>query len=274
MFSKKLTAVLVAVGVVASTSALFNEINIKGAFAETIKQNVVYTKNDTSAVSKDNITVTGAEKEAYKNMSLETLKKYFNLSVEENENFQYHAEIFNEKIMVESDQGQIELLKDLYENKKISKEEYDTQIADNKELSNLEKEQLAQLKHGMIVTGWVPKEGYGHNNYFVDFNENTKEVENAEVSEGDPTKKTEDAILKISEDQLKNTAEDFMKKNKLGNIEKPKCILVKGYTLFYQDENDSTKKVKIGIDAYTGKVSSFSINAYAEWDYNQAIKAK
>ena len=53
MFSKKLTAVLVAVGVVASTSALFNEINIKGAFADTVKQNVVYTKEDTSTVSKD-----------------------------------------------------------------------------------------------------------------------------------------------------------------------------------------------------------------------------
>lgn len=274
MYSKKITAALVAVGVVASTIALFNEINIKDAFADTVKQDVVYTKNDTSAVSKDNITVTDAEKEAYKSKSLETLKKYFNISVEENENFEYHAEISNEKTSVESNNQDVKDIKDLYDNKKISKEEYDEQIAERISLSNFQKEKFAQLKHGLIVTGWIPKEGHGYNNYFIDFNENTKEIENVEVNEGDPTKKGETFLLKISEDQLKNTAEDFLKKNKLGNIEKPKCILVKGYNLFYQDENDSTKKVMIGIDGYTGKVSSFSINAYADWDYNRAIAKK
>lgn len=72
MFSKKLSAVLVAVGVLSSTSALFNEINIKGAFADTIKQNVVYTKNDASAVSKDDVKVTGADDKSckYKNFYL------------------------------------------------------------------------------------------------------------------------------------------------------------------------------------------------------------
>jgi|GEM_PF-2128973 len=274
MFSKKLTAVLVAVGVVASTSAIFNEINIKGAFADTIKQNVVYTKNDTSAVSKDDSTVTSAEKEAYKKKSLDTLKKYFNISVEESENFTFEADILNEKTMVEQEQGLLKDTKDLYDNKKISKDEYDQRMAEYKEVYNYMKEQLAQTKHGMVDTGWIPTDGYGYKNYFVNFNENTKEIEDVEVSEGDPTKETEDALLKISEDQLKNTAEDFLKKNKLGDIEKPKCILVKGTNLFYQDENDSTKKVKIGIDAYTGKVSSFSVNAYAEWKYNEAINAK
>lgn len=272
MYSKKLTAALVAVGVVASTIALFNEINIKDAFADTVKQDVVYTKNDTSAVSKDNITVTDAEKEAYKNKSLETLKKYFNISVEENENFEYHAEISNEKTSVESNNQDIKDIKELYDNKKISKEEYDEQIAERISISNFQKEKFAQLKHGMIVTGWIPKEGHGYKNYFVEFNENTKEVEDVVVNEGDPTKETENAFLKISEDQLKNTAEDFLKKYKLGNIEKPKCILVKGYYVFYQDENDSTKKVKIGIDGFTGKVNSFSINSSAEWDYNRFAK--
>lgn len=272
MYSKKLTAILLAVGVVASTSSLFNEFKIKDAFADTVKQDVVYTKNDTSAVSKDSNTVTDTEKEAYKNKSLETLKKYFNVSVEENENFQYHAEISNEKTSVESNNQDMKDIKDLYDNKKITKEEYDQQIAERISLSNYEKEKFAQLKHGMIVTGWVPKEGYGYKNYFVDFNENTKEVENVIVNESDPTKNTENSFLKISEDQLKNTAEDFLKKNKLGNIEKPKCILVKGYYVFYQDENDSTKKVKIGIDGFTGKVNSFSINSIAEWDYSRFSK--
>jgi hypothetical protein len=274
MFSKKLSAVLVAVGVLSSTSALFNEINIKGAFADTIKQNVVYTKSDTSAVSKDDVKVTGADEEAYKKKSLDTLKNYFNISVEQSENFTFEADILNEKNAAGQEEQLLKDAKDLYDNKKISKDEYDQRISDYKEVCNYMKEELAQLKHGMIDTGWVTREGYDYKLYSVNFNENTKELEDVEVTEGDPTKKTEDDLLKISEDQLKNTAEDFLKKNKLGNIEKPKCILVKGTNLFYQDENDSTKKVKIGIDAYTGKVSSFSVNAYAEWKYNQAINKK
>jgi len=272
MFSKKLTAVLVAVGVVASTSALFNEINIKGAFADTIKQNVVYTKSDTSTVSKDDRKVTGADEEAYKKKSLDVLKKYFNISVEENENFGFHAEILNEKTVAEQEQELLKNTKDLYDNKMISKEEYDEDMAINKEINDDMKEQLAQTKHGMVDTGWIPKDGYGYNNYFVSFNENTKEVEDVKVSEGNPTKVKD--LLTINEEQSKNTAEDFIKQNKLGDIEKPKCILVKGNQLFYQDENDSTKKVKIGIDAFTGKVSSFSVNAYAEWEYNEAINKK
>ena len=99
-FLKKLTAVLVAVGVVASTSALFNEINIKGAFADTIKQNVVYTKNDTSTVSKDDAKVSSAEEEAYKKKSLDIVKKYFNISFEQNNKFEFMQVYQMKKLMM------------------------------------------------------------------------------------------------------------------------------------------------------------------------------
>ncbi len=76
MFSKKLIAVLVAVGVVASTSALFNEFNIKTAFAESVKPNVVYTKDDTLSASQDDGTgkVIRDDEEVYKEKSLDILK--------------------------------------------------------------------------------------------------------------------------------------------------------------------------------------------------------
>ena len=277
MFSKKLTAVLVAVGVVASTSALFNEINIKGAFADTIKQNVVYTKSDTSAVSKDDTKLSSAEEEAYKKKSLDIVKKYFNISFEENNKFEFTASKSNEKTYDEKKLEDQKNIQALYDNKKISKENYDkSMVMIEEEYSEL-KEELAKLKHGTVDTVGFE----GDKVFEVHFNENTKEVDYVfagivkpkETENGKP-KDSSDTPLTISEDKLKNTAEDFLKQNKLGDIEKPKCILVKGTNLFYQDEKDSTKKVKIGIDEFTGKVSSFSVNAYADWEYDEAINAK
>ncbi|WP_252237060.1 hypothetical protein [Clostridium sp. ZBS17] len=272
MFSKKLTAVLVAVGVVASTSALFNEINIKTAFAGSVKQNVVYTKDDTLAASQDDGTgkVSGAEEEAYKEKSLDILKNYFNISVEENENFKFSACILNEKTLDEIKPKEQKDIQEAYDNKEISKEEYDKQMDFVEKNDDGLKNRVAKLKHGMVQTGWV---GVGEDKcYMLDFNENTKEVDFVMVSESIP--KESDVPLAISEEQLKNTAENFIKQNKLGDIEKPKCILVKGKHLFYQDENDSTKKVDVGISPFTGKVSRFSVKTYADLEYNKAINEK
>ncbi|MBW6411744.1 hypothetical protein [Clostridium weizhouense] len=271
MFSKKLTAVLVALGVVASTSALFNEINIKGAFADSVKQNVVYTKDNASVASKDDFDVTGAEEEAYRDKSLEVLKNYFNISVKENENFKFSACVLNEKTLDELKVKEKETIKELYDNKEIAKEEYDERIAFSEKNNDGLKNRVEKLKHGMIQTGWV---GVNNENkcYMFDFNENTKEVDSVLVSEGIP--KESDVPLKISEEELKNTAEAFIKQHKLGDLENPKCILVKGKRLFYQDENDSSKKVEVGINSFTGKVSSFSVKEYADFEYNRVINEK
>lgn len=267
MHSKKIMAVLLAVGVVASTSAIFNQTNIKGAFAETVKQNVVYTKEDTSTASQDDGTgkVSGAEEQAYKEKSLDVLKNYFNISVEEKENFKFSAAILNEKTLNEIKPKEQKWVQEAYDNKEISKEEYDKRMAGIEENHSGLQDRVAKLKHGMVQTGWV-----GDNKcYMIDLNENTKEVDFVLTSEGLP--KESDVPLTISEDQLKNTAEDFIKQHKLGDIEKPKCVLVKGHRLFYQEENDSTKKVEVGINRFTGKVSSFSVKAYADLEYNTAI---
>ncbi|NSB13952.1 hypothetical protein [Clostridium beijerinckii] len=273
MHSKKIVAVLLTVGVVASTFAIFNQINMKGAFADTIKQNVVYSKEDTSSVSQDDGTgkITGDEEEAYKQKSLDILKEYFNIpSVEENEDFKFSACILNEKTLDVIKPKEQKAIQDSYDKKEISKEEYDKEMAYAEENDNGLKDRVAKLKHGMVQTGWV---GINEDKcYMFDFNENTKEIDTVLVSEGylDQSKPK----LTISQEQLKNTAEDFIKQHKLGDVEKPKCILVageNGHRLFYQDENDSSKKVEIFISPYTGKVDGFSIKAYADLEYSIEI---
>ncbi|GAA0078595.1 hypothetical protein UT300005_29740 [Clostridium sp. CTA-5] len=270
MFSKKLTAVLVALGVVASTSALFNEINIKGAFADSVKQNVVYTKDDASVASKDDFDVTGSEEEAYRDKSLDVLKNYFNISVKENENFKFSACVLNEKTLDELKVKEKEAIQESYDHKEISKEEYDKQIAYAEKNDDGLKNRVEKLKHGMVQTGWVGVDT--DECYMLDFNENTKEVDFVLVSEDIP--KESDVPLKISEEELKNTAENFIKEHKLEDIENPKCILVKGKRLFYQDENDSSRKVEVRINLFTGKVNSFSVNEYADFEYNRVINEK
>nr|WP_207715962.1 hypothetical protein [Clostridium beijerinckii] len=271
--SKKIVAVLLTVGVVASTFAIFNQINMKGAFADTIKQNVVYTKEDTSSVSQDDGTgkITGDEKEAYRQKSLDILKDYFNISsVEENDDFKFSACILNEKTLDAIKPLEQKDIQNSYDKKEISKEEYDKEMAFVEENDNGLKDRVAKLKHGMVQAGWV---GINEDKcYMFDFNENTKEIDYVLISEGylDESKPK----LTISQEQLKDTAEDFIKQHKLGDIEKPKCILVageNGHRLFYQDENDSSKKVEIFISPYTGKVDGFSIKAYADLEYSIEI---
>lgn len=270
MFSKKIIAVLLAVGVVASTSAIFNEINIKGAFADTIKQNVVYTKNDTTAISKDEANVTGAEAEAYQKKALDAAKKYFNISFEENEKIGYNVSIINEKNLDQNKVESTKLVQANYDNKVISKKDYDKQMAEVEEDNVFGKERCAALKHGIIeVSGY-----YNGKYYNVEFNENTKEIEN--VTAGGGNSNESDTVLTISEDQLKKTAENYIKQYKLGDIEKPKCILVKEgkNRLYYQDENDASKKAAVTIDQISGAVCSFSLKDQTDFEYNMESNSK
>jgi len=275
MFSKKLTAVLVAVGVVASTSALFNEINIKGAFADTIKQNVVYSKENATSVSQDNTKLSDADNKEIKEKSLEALKKYFGVSTDTDKNFEYSSSIMNEATLIDEEAKEQKMLQEEYDKKEISAEEYKIEKEYIPTSVNGLKNVIAKLKHGVIKATWMQKKG---NVYNVEFNESTKEIEWAQECipmSGDMATKTK---LTLSEEQLKSTAEKFIKEHKLGDLQKPKCILVKDqeyfYQVFYQEENDTSKKVGIYIDSYTGKVSSFATKSSADLYYNNAINIK
>lgn len=267
MYSKRLIAILLAIGIVVSASALFNEFNIKTAFAESVKQNVVYTKEDSASDSQNNFNINGVEEKAYKEKSLDILKKYFNISVEENDNFKFNACVINEKSLNDTKPKEQNEIQESYDNKEISKEEYDKQMAFIEENNNGLKDRIEKLKHGMVQTGWM---GVGADKlYMLDFNENTKEVDFVLISDGIPKKS--DVKLKISEEELKDIAENFIKQNKLGDLKNPKAILIEKNRIFYEDENDSSKKVEIRINMFTGKVSSFSLNEYAELEYNNVI---
>lgn len=272
MNSKKIVVVLLAIGLIAIACAIFSRINIKGTFTDSIKQNTVYTKEDTSAANKEDFYLSGAEEEAYKEKCSEILKKYFNISIDNNEKLHFEALRFNEKSLDEMKAKSMKELKDLYDNKKISKDEYDKEVkrhdGGSDDIDAFIRNRVEELKYGMIFSTFEDE----NRNYLIIINENTKEADSVRVNEDHHTKS--DASLTLSEEQIKNTAEDFIKQNKLGDVDNPKCILVKEEDVFYQDGNDKSKKVKVGIDNYTGKVNSFSVNEYANLEYNEEINEK
>ena len=203
MYSKKIIAVLLAVGVVASVSALIYQFIIKGAFTESIKQNVVYTQSesDTSADSQEMLILNGPEYEAYREKSSEILKKYFNVSTE---NVWFDAQRYNEKTLDKAESESLKQLKDMYENKEFSKEWYDEQMklhdGGPQDPYAYLKNRVVKVKHGLVSTNW---EG-DNRGYNCAFNENTKEVELVIVNDDNYNKS--DVQLTLSEEQLKNTA--------------------------------------------------------------------
>lgn len=269
MNSKKIVVISLTIGVVAVACAMFSKINTKGVFTDNVKQDVVYIKDDTSEASQGDLYVSGSEEEAYKEKCLEVLKKYFNISIDNNEKLHFEALRFNEKTLDEMKEKSIKDLKGLYENKKISKEEYDKEMKSHDggsdDVDAFIKGRVEKSKHGMISTTLEDE----NRSYLIVFNENTKDVDFVMLNEANYNKS--DDSLTLNEEQLKSTAENFIKQNKLGNIENPKCILVKNGKVFCEDEKDQSKKVNVGIDTYTGKVINFSVNEYASLEYDEEI---
>lgn len=275
MITKKITAVLLAVGVVASTTTLFSEINIKGAFADTIQQNVVYAKGDTTSASIDNTKLSDADNKEIKEKSSAAAKKYFSASIDTDASFQYRSSIMNETTLIDEEAKEQKRLQEEYDKKEISAEDYNKEKEYIPQSVNGCKAMIARLKHGVITATWANETGDG---YTVKFNENTKEIESIQevtAMTDDMAKRTK---LTLSENQLKSTAENFIKEYKLGDLQKPKCILIKDqedfYQVFYQEENNSSKKVGVYIDSYTGKVSCFVTKSSADLYYDNAINLK
>lgn len=265
MRSKKVVALLLALGIGASTYALANQVNTKGIFGDMIEQNVVYAKSDATDVSESNSQLSKTEDEAIKEKSTEVLKKYFNITPSENSSFS--STVLSENTLNDIKEKELKMIKEAYENKEISEEEFNKQTEDVEKNNSGLHETISKLKHGVIQTAWLD----GDKCYLIFFNENTKEAEYVIADIGESTS---GASVDLSEEDVKNTAEEFIKENKLGDIEHPKCILVKGKHAYYQEENDPTKKVEITISPNTGKVYSFSTKAYANMFYDETINGK
>ncbi|WP_160693024.1 hypothetical protein [Clostridium sp. C2-6-12] len=275
MFSKKLLAVFVAAGVVASTSTIFNEINIKGAFADTIKQNVVYSKDNAASVSQNNIKLSDADNKEIKEKSSEALKNYLSVSTDTDKDFEYSSELMNETTLIDEEAREQKRLQEEYDKKEISTEEYNQEKAYIPQIVNGLKNHIAKLKHGVITAKWSHKNG---NMYTVEFNENTKEIECVQKALNMDDTSRPEAKLAFSEQQLKNTAENFIKEHKLGDLQKPNFILLEDneefYQVFYQEENDPSKKVGVYIDSHTGQVTEFLTKSTANLIYDNMINLK
>ena len=275
MFSKKLTAALVAVGVVASTSTIFNEIDIKGAFADTVKQNVVYSKDITTSVSQDNTKLSDADSKEIKEKSSEALKKYLSVSTDIDKDFEFSSSLMNEATLIDEEAKEQKSLQEEYDKKEISAEEYNEAKSQIPQNVNILKNEIAKLKHGVIKATWMHKDG---NMYTVEFNENTKEIESVQKALYMNDASRPKTKLTLSEEQLKNTAENFIKEHKLGDLQKPKCILVEDndefYQVFYQEENDPSKKVAVYVDSHTGKITEFLTKSTANLIYENMINLK
>lgn len=263
MYSKKVA--LLVLGLVIGTSVFLssNRLRIEKAFGDSIKQNVVYTQSYASDNNNDEI---------FKEKSLEILKKYFDESLGTNKNAYYYTISLNEKGLDEWEGNQLKIIQEKFEKEQISNEQYNKEKDDIKKQHEVSRTKLSKLKHGVIQATWFD----GEKVYIVFFNENTREVEFALKSEINP-EHNEAALLKASEEQLRNIAEDFIKQHKLGDIKNPKFIMFSGkshQSVFYQEENDLSKKANIMIDPYTNKVNGFAVGTYADMFYNEIINEK
>lgn len=276
---RKVMAVVLAVGVIISGLVIVYKINIKG---ENLNQNVVYAKSneyeDSLEDSLGEYKVTGEDEEAYKEKSTEIIKKYFGISIDDDQDLVFRASRINEKTMSKLQADLKNQLQDAYDNNEISKEEYDAEMeycnGGPKDSYESSKRLVEKLKYGRISTLWINKE----KNFQCTFNENTKELD--EVMVGSIHDNTETS-LSLSEEELKNKADDYIKKYKLGNMDDPECLMVKEVSsdpereavmkldnLYYEDKNDDSKKVIVGIDQYTGEVVAFQLNAYADYIFD------
>ncbi|SKC65663.1 hypothetical protein [Maledivibacter halophilus] len=131
------------------------------------------------------------------------------------------------------------------------------------------------IKYGHIYLNWESEDGY----WSVKFDDKTKEILSAgyEIKDGSGSV---DAESFISIEEAKNAAEKFLENNKLNGIKDLKLVkqeefqghmngLTSGFdhdsaAFFYEDENDTNKKVNVVVDRSTGEVIKFDLGKAAE----------
>lgn len=281
MHSKKIISVLLAVGLISAASFFIYKTDAKESLGESVEQNTVYSKGDTSEKQDDSeneYDIVGEEKDAYEEKSADILKGYFNIGDEDFENLTFRASRINEKTINKMESNLKEHVEDAYNEGKISKDEYDQEMKycdGGKDDSYAQSRKIVEgLKHGMISVVWI-----GHDRTFqCVFNENTKELDEGLV---ETFHDKSEPILSLDKEELNNMAGEYIKENKLSNIENPQFMFTqetRGDTpdqkssvgiinLYYEDKDDESKKAIVGIDEYTGKITSFETNGYAQYKY-------
>lgn len=107
--------------------------------------------------------------------------------------------------------------------------------------------------------------------YSVQLNADTKEVDQVGVSGNDYPGFEE---TNPSYEERQNIAKEYIKKYNLADMKSPKLIADRDDFLYFEDENDSNKKVLISVDRTNGVVYKFSLNNSIDFHGGLYVKAK
>lgn len=273
MRRKKVKLVLLAAGVVVAAGVLFNTANVKALVSDNIKQDVVYTQEDSGEEVISDYTNLSLEEDAViKEKSKEALEKYFGfLDGDFGKDLHYHSTLFSEKTIDELINESQKSLDEGYNNGElnVSEEEYrkyKDEVAKQKEqlMDNLKME-----KHDFISVVWYSSSS--DRKYSVQLNADTKEVDQVGVSGNDYPGFEE---TNPSYEERQNIAKEYIKKYNLADMKSPKPIADRDDFLYFEDENDGNKKVLISVDRTNGVVYEFSLNNSIDLHGGLYVKAK
>lgn len=251
-------------------------ISYKLGIVEFINSSIAYAREDALGECHGNgkYNITGEEEEAYKSLSLDALKKYFDISVDNYSELAFKAIRINSRTIKELESGIRKQLQEAYDNDEISKQEYDEKMnycdGGAKDSYAFDKKALKKLRHGRIRATWLEE----YRQFQCTFNENTNELEEIIVNR---TYEKGKELLPLDRSKLEYIAREFIEKHDLCDVKNFRCIQIKEinsdpslkvtmkiWSLCFKYGN---KKIIIGIDGYTGDVVSFVQGDYADYIY-------
>lgn len=273
MRRKKVKLVLLAAGVVVAAGVLFNTANVKALVSDNIKQDVVYTQEDSGEEVISDYTNLSAEEDAViKEKSKEALEKYFSfLDGDFGKDLHYYSTLFSEKTIDGIINENLNTLNEVYNNGESNMSEEDYKKCKEEILQQKQgfMDSLSKVKHDYIMVVWYSSSS--DRKYSVQLNADTKEVDQVGVSGNDYPGFEE---TNPSYEERQNIAKEYIKKYNLADMKSPKLIADRDDFLYFEDENDGNKKVLISVDRTNGVVYKFSLNNSIDFHGGLYVKAK
>lgn len=277
MISKKLIGGLISVTVVSVTYAIFNNfINLSNILPDSIKQNVVYTtpkegiwsknlvdkavvsKSETKQIAKAADYSVGVSKP--KVNSTQSNKPKLNKTIE---NKAANVEVATEKNVDTKDKPKDVIGSYSKNQAMLDINKYfgiPTDVNGNITNTDFNVKMVGQYEQ----FSWVSLKKL----YSVIYNINNNETEGINYIPLDADYK--DKTL-LDFEQCNNSAKKFIMDNKVANIQNPKFILSENYKseaycskFCYEDANDSSKKVNINVNIYTGEIMGFYMDSISD----------
>ncbi|WP_406789812.1 hypothetical protein [Clostridium neuense] len=279
MINKKLVGGLLSVAFVSATYAIFNNfINLNKILSDSIKQNVVYTtpkasiwsKNivDKALVSKsepketNNIVNNSVQVNKVKVNDMQTYKPKVNKPIE------------NKTPSTEAVANKGDDTKDKPKDVIDSRSQSQAMLAINKYfgISPDMNENSTNTDFKVKMVGkheqfsWISLSLRRF--YSIIYNIDNNEIEGINYM---PLEVSYEGKTILSLDQCKGSAEKFIIDNGVAGIQVPKFIRSEKYeqniycsNFYYEDANDSSKKVNINVNIYTGEIMGFYLDSISD----------